>query len=367
MHDRQQSPLFAESMLFLQQNYRSPISLRQLADIAGYTPTSYVREFTKRNGVPPIRYLTRLRIDSAKRLLADRGQSVRATASAVGYGSEFHFSRQFKKQVGIPPSLYMRRSRLRVALFSSIPLLLNMRSLGVEPVLSADCHHYTDMSEVSHAERCGLALRQLEQLRPDLVVMDRHHVFMEAACRTFAPTAVLELPDSWRQLHMRLAEWVGRETDAARDIERTEQHAFRVREQLRAGGAGHSILLVRCRNNALRIQGTSHHPLNDLIYGDLGLKAAEQAPRGNKQFERRLDDLYHLRSDFLFVLQRAQTTEDRQALHVALSAAEEPERRLLKRRLCLVSNWAGLSWSPSGRKQIIDEVLTWRQTVQSRR
>lgn len=59
--------------------------------------------------MPPLAYLTRWRIELARRRLRDGAASVAEIAAAVGYDSEFSFSRAFKREVGVPPSAYRQR------------------------------------------------------------------------------------------------------------------------------------------------------------------------------------------------------------------------------------------------------------------
>jgi len=53
-------------------------------------------------------YLTRLRVESAKELLATTNWKVYAVAEAVGYEDAFYFSRQFKRLTGVSPMDWRR-------------------------------------------------------------------------------------------------------------------------------------------------------------------------------------------------------------------------------------------------------------------
>ena len=56
-------------------------------------------------------YVTNLRIQKAKELLAGDGGSMKEICAAVGYSDPNYFSRIFKKNVGVTPTEYRERER----------------------------------------------------------------------------------------------------------------------------------------------------------------------------------------------------------------------------------------------------------------
>ena len=82
------------------------VDLAQMADAAFLHPHYLSSLFTKMEGISPIGYLTRLRVERAKHLLRDPGLSITDIAEAVGYGSSSHFSKIFKKWTGKTPNKY---------------------------------------------------------------------------------------------------------------------------------------------------------------------------------------------------------------------------------------------------------------------
>jgi len=68
--------------------------------------THLAREFTKLYGATPKKYLHKLRIQEAKRLLS-RGQTVAGTAFECGYGSLSAFYSNFRKETGKTPAEYI--------------------------------------------------------------------------------------------------------------------------------------------------------------------------------------------------------------------------------------------------------------------
>ncbi|MEM9790135.1 MAG: AraC family transcriptional regulator [Planctomycetota bacterium] len=66
----------------------------------------------RRTGLPPGRYLARLRCDRAAALLTETGLSVAEIADRVGYVDAPTFSKAFKRTVGLSPDHYRTRAQL---------------------------------------------------------------------------------------------------------------------------------------------------------------------------------------------------------------------------------------------------------------
>jgi AraC-like DNA-binding protein len=85
-----------------------PWTLETLADHLGIGRTTLAEKFSRLVGEPPIRYLTRLRLDAASVLLRSSDDKLGAIAAAVGYSSVAAFAKAFKRQVGTTPGDYRR-------------------------------------------------------------------------------------------------------------------------------------------------------------------------------------------------------------------------------------------------------------------
>ncbi|MBR3960684.1 MAG: helix-turn-helix transcriptional regulator [Clostridia bacterium] len=84
----------------------SALSVAELAKECGISEAYFRRLFIAKFGVPPKEYITRLRINYAKRLLKSGDFSVSNVASLSGYYEPCHFSREFKKHTGLTPAKY---------------------------------------------------------------------------------------------------------------------------------------------------------------------------------------------------------------------------------------------------------------------
>lgn len=92
------------NVIHAQPDYRW--TLPQLAQIAGLSRSAFSQRFLAMVGEPPMRYLTRWRIQLAMTWLQDDPTlTIEHVARRVGYSSPFAFSKAFKRLTGIPPSL----------------------------------------------------------------------------------------------------------------------------------------------------------------------------------------------------------------------------------------------------------------------
>ena len=88
-------------------------SLERLARESGVSRSLLAECFSQLIGQPPMRYLSRWRIQLACRLLRDDAAKVSAVALDVGYQSEAAFSRAFKALVGTSPGRWRRQQLFR--------------------------------------------------------------------------------------------------------------------------------------------------------------------------------------------------------------------------------------------------------------
>src|ERR1041385_2532088 len=83
--------------------FASPIDTRILAREAALSTWHFHRLFAGTFGSTPHDFLTRLRIDRAKHMLASGGFSVTETCLETGYSSLGSFSSKFRAVVGVSP------------------------------------------------------------------------------------------------------------------------------------------------------------------------------------------------------------------------------------------------------------------------
>jgi len=81
-----------------------PWTVGELARRTGVSRSRFAARFTAVVGMPPMQYVTRLRLERAARLLRDSPKGVAEIAWDVGYQSEAAFRRAFKRYAGEPPA-----------------------------------------------------------------------------------------------------------------------------------------------------------------------------------------------------------------------------------------------------------------------
>jgi len=86
-------------------------TVARLAKIAGMSRAAFARRFADDVGEPPLRFVARVRMERAARLLVAGDAALAAVAIEVGYANEFALSRAFRRMVGEPPSVFRRRAR----------------------------------------------------------------------------------------------------------------------------------------------------------------------------------------------------------------------------------------------------------------
>nr|WP_304219780.1 AraC family transcriptional regulator [Fredinandcohnia onubensis] len=91
---------------YIVNHYHEHMNLSDLAKMAGLSTSHYARLFKEYVGYSPIDYLTHVRIDRAKELLAISDFRIKEISQSVGYQDELYFSRIFKRIVGVSPTQF---------------------------------------------------------------------------------------------------------------------------------------------------------------------------------------------------------------------------------------------------------------------
>ncbi|HYF77837.1 MAG TPA: response regulator [Symbiobacteriaceae bacterium] len=91
---------------YIAEHLAEEVTLEKVAREVALTPYYFGKIFSRLTGQTVMDYLTRARIDRAKRLLANPETSIKEACFAVGYSDPNYFSRVFKKVTGQTPSEY---------------------------------------------------------------------------------------------------------------------------------------------------------------------------------------------------------------------------------------------------------------------
>ena len=85
-----------------------PLPLDELAAAAGLSVRQFARAFKARTGQPPHRYLLRLRVEQAVRLLRTGTLPIAEVAAVCGFSHQEHLTRVLRAQLGTTPAALRR-------------------------------------------------------------------------------------------------------------------------------------------------------------------------------------------------------------------------------------------------------------------
>lgn len=91
--------------------YRDRITLEKAASQACLSPFHFNRLFTHAFGETPHEFVTRIRIDEAKKRLLAKNHSVTDICFDIGYESLGSFSMRFRSLIGLSPAAFRREAR----------------------------------------------------------------------------------------------------------------------------------------------------------------------------------------------------------------------------------------------------------------
>ena len=96
-------------LTYLRENFREPITLSQAAEAVQLSPGYLGRIFRSELRSSFSRYLQRLRIQEAKRLLKSSSMPVGDVGAASGFSDHSYFSQVFRRETGVTPREYRQK------------------------------------------------------------------------------------------------------------------------------------------------------------------------------------------------------------------------------------------------------------------
>lgn len=103
---------FEKMLSYIDFHFAEPLTLKSLANSFHLNPNYCCSLFPKYTGQTFSQYITDIRINEAKKLLAASDLTLEEIAATVGFRDYFYFSKVFKKKCGLSPSTYRKRSRI---------------------------------------------------------------------------------------------------------------------------------------------------------------------------------------------------------------------------------------------------------------
>jgi AraC family transcriptional regulator len=94
---------------YIAANIEDDITLANLAEIAGYSTFHFARKFALATGVPPHRYVSRMRLENSMAELAAGKLPLAEIALNAQFSSQASFTRAFHRATGMTPTQFRRR------------------------------------------------------------------------------------------------------------------------------------------------------------------------------------------------------------------------------------------------------------------
>lgn len=95
---------------YVENNYAEKITITEIAEIAGFSESHFMRYFKETMGTSFIDYLKDYRLTMAARLLLSSDDAIINIAAEVGFDNVSYFNRSFKARYGISPRQYRKNN-----------------------------------------------------------------------------------------------------------------------------------------------------------------------------------------------------------------------------------------------------------------
>ena len=115
-----QSQRTAKAIAWLRDNYRKPLRLEELAEVARMGMSTLHHHFRALTAMSPLQYQKQLRLVAARERMLIEGLDAASAAFEVGYESPSQFNREYKRFFGQPPMRDIKTRR-----FSESSMLRN--------------------------------------------------------------------------------------------------------------------------------------------------------------------------------------------------------------------------------------------------
>ena len=108
-------PEVGSALALVHRQPSDPWTIAELARRVGVSRSVLAERFRHFLGMPPMAYLTGLRLQLGAQMLTSTSHSVAQIAAEVGYESEPAFNRAFKREFGSPPARFRTQSKVAAA------------------------------------------------------------------------------------------------------------------------------------------------------------------------------------------------------------------------------------------------------------
>ncbi len=109
------SPLVEAAVAIIQEEFPFLEGVEELAGRLEVSAAHLGRVFTRKIGISPGKYITRVRVEYAKLLLRDPDTTIAYVAEASGFANANYFAKVFRRETGLSPTEYLAGAPRRPA------------------------------------------------------------------------------------------------------------------------------------------------------------------------------------------------------------------------------------------------------------
>ncbi len=109
--DKGEIDYIEKALSCIKSEYMNGITVAEIAKRLNLDRSYFTTCFKKRLGVSPQEYLLKFRLETAKQLMVEQGETPTTAANSVGYSDIYNFSRMFKRKYGLSPRAYVEKHR----------------------------------------------------------------------------------------------------------------------------------------------------------------------------------------------------------------------------------------------------------------
>lgn len=252
----------------------------------------------------------------------------------------------------------------RIALINDNAYEDNMLAIGVKPYIASTFawsekqfypHIADELKGVHGMDGQAPNLERLAELKPDVIIISGQNEKFYEQLSKIAPTVQVAFNADWRVTHKQLAEIVGKTKEAEQNLQDYDRKLAEIKKEVQQAIGTQSVMAVVINEKTIRIQGTTGHALNDLLYKDLGLSPTPGIP-GENRVEVSLEGLSTFNPDHIFMQRNRFSTVEQVVKSVQESSVWNMLNAVKQGHVYEVDNWLAMSWGPKGRAMILDEI-----------
>jgi AraC-like DNA-binding protein len=105
---------FSKVIAHVESRYRTSLEVSELAHIACLSESQFRKRFVKLFKIPPSKFINRIRVQTAAKLLLSSDDPIAEIALQCGFCDQSYFTRQFSGFFGLTPKRYRNRQGKRV-------------------------------------------------------------------------------------------------------------------------------------------------------------------------------------------------------------------------------------------------------------